>query len=144
MFASILIIVLCTLLLGYWFRFSCILLLRSHSEQANSSLSTIQGTFVCAEAQKRLKNAAQLDPVHALLQRDFEVLTYLIRHASGVKLESFEEKLLVWDYKAMRFWYAVTKTAAPEQARQALGEMASVMTILAGRLGQRAGLPSEA
>ncbi len=144
MFASVFVIVVCSALLAYWFRFSCILLLRTHGEQANNLTAGIQGTFGCAEARERLEKDDHLDGVHAVLQRDFEVLTYLVRHASGVKLESFEEKLLVWDYKAMRLWYAVTKTAAPEQARRALSEMASVMTILAGRLGERAGLPVEA
>jgi hypothetical protein len=38
----------------------------------------------------------------------------------------------------------VTKTAAPEQARAALGEMASVLAILAGRIGRRAGVHGEA
>jgi hypothetical protein len=37
----------------------------------------------------------------------------------------------------------VTRTAAPEQARQSLAEMASVLNVLAGRIGQRAGLTTE-
>jgi hypothetical protein len=55
-----------------------------------------------------------------------------------------EERLLVWDYKMMSFWYSVTRTAAPEQARQALREMTSVLTLLAGRMGERAGVQNEA
>ena len=143
MFASVLIIVLCTALLGYWFRYSCILLLRSSVEQVGAMNLAIQGTFQSAEIQGCLQTA-ELDPLHAVLQRDYQVLTYLVRHASGVKLESFEEKLLVWDYKVMQFWYSVTKTAAPEQARQALCEMASVITVLSSRIGQRAGVGVEA
>lgn len=143
MFASVLIIVLCTALLGYWFRYSCILLLRSSVEQVGAMNLAMQGTFQSAEIQGRLQTA-ELDPLHAVLQRDYQVLTYLVRHASGVKLESFEEKLLVWDYKVMQFWYSVTKTAAPEQARQALCEMASVITVLSSRIGQRAGVGVEA
>jgi hypothetical protein len=143
MFASVLIIVLCTALLAYWFRYSCILLLRNSIEEVGAMNPAMQGTFQSAEIQDRLQTA-ELDPLHAVLQRDYQVLTYLVRHASGVKLESFEEKLLVWDYKVMQFWYSVTKTAAPEQARQALCEMASVITILSSRIGQRAGVGVEA
>ena len=44
----------------------------------------------------------------------------------------------------MQVWYSLTRTAAPEQARNALREMASVLGILAGRIGQRAGMQSEA
>ena len=143
MFASALIIVLCSALLAYWFRYSCILLLRNSAEEVCAMNPAMLGTFQSAEIQDRL-HSAELDPLHAVLQRDYEVLTYLVRHASSVKLESFEEKLLVWDYKVMQFWYSVTKTAAPEQARQALCEMASVITVLSGRIGQRAGLGVEA
>jgi hypothetical protein len=144
MFASVLIIVLSSALLAYWFRYSCILLLRNLTQQAPVLNPAMQGTFSFGEIRDRLQSGAQMDPLHGMLQRDYQVLTYLVRHASGVKLESFEEKLLIWDYTVMRFWYALTKTAAPDQARQALGEMVSVLSILAGRIGQRTGVQSEA
>ena len=144
MFASVLILVLCSGLLAYWFRYSCVLLLKNQAEQVASLRLAIHGTFSCSEVQEQLREAADLDPLHQMLQRDFEVLTYLVRHASAVKLENFEEKLLVWDYKVMQFWYGFTRTAAPEQAREALSEMASVISILSSRLGQRAGAVSEA
>ena len=94
--------------------------------------------------QDGLENGAPLDPLHQLLTRDYRVLTYLVRHSSRVKLENFEERLLVWDYKVMQFWYGVTKTAAPDKARKALREMATVLTVLSGRIGQRAGVVFEA
>jgi hypothetical protein len=144
MFASVLIIVLCSALLAYWFRFSCILLLRNSAEQASSLSFAMQGTFKCAEIHDGLENGAALDPLHQMLSRDYQVLTYLVRHSSRVKLESFEERLLVWDYKVMQFWYGVTKTAAPAQARQALREMATVLTVLSSRIGERAGVAVEA
>lgn len=104
----------------------------------------MQGTFQSEAIQEGLQNNAPLDPLHNLLTRDYEVLTYLVRHSSRVKLESFEERLLVWDYKVMQFWFGLTKTAAPEQAREALREMATVLTVLSGRIGQRAGVAAEA
>jgi hypothetical protein len=144
MFASILIIVLCAALLVYWFRYSCILLLRNSADEANALSSAMQGTFQGAAIQDSLEKGADLDPLHNLLKRDYQVLTYLVRHSSRVKLESFEERLLVWDYKAMQFWFGVTKTAAPDQAREALREMASVLAVLSGRIGHRAGVAAEA
>ena len=143
MLASVLIIVLCSGLLIYWFRYSCILLLRNCTEQLGAVNPGLQGTFQYTEIQNRLRSEA-LQTLHAALQRDYQVLTYLVRHASGVKLENFEEKLLAWDYKLMRVWYSVTKTAAPDQAREALCEMASVIAILSSRIGQRAGVGVEA
>jgi len=144
MLSSIFIIVICAALLVYWFRYTCILLVRNGAEEAQSFSPAAQASFSFHDVQNRLGSEAQLDPLHHALQRDYEVLTYLVRHASGLAFESFEERLLVWDYQLMQGWYSVTKTAAPEQARSALREMASVLMILAGRIGNRAGVHGEA
>jgi hypothetical protein len=141
MFASTLIIVLSSGLLLYWFRYSCALLLENSAE---TLASADRITFRFGEIQDRLRTETQLAPLHALLQRDYQVLTYLVQNASGLGLASFEERMLVWDYKLMSFWYSFTQTAAPEQARQALREMTSVLTVLAGRIGERAGVRSQA
>ena len=144
MLASILIILFSTALLVYWFRYTCILLVRNAAEEVGVAQPPTQGHFHFGEVQNRLRSEDELDPLHSALQRDYQVLTYFTRHASGLQLASFEERLLVWDYQLMQFWYSVTKTAAPDQAREALAEMASVLGILAGRVGERAGVRSEA
>jgi hypothetical protein len=144
MVASIVVIVVSVGLLLYWFRYTCILLIRNGADEVRVSSAAVQNSFSFGEVQDRLLSEAELDPLHRSLQRDYQVLTYLVRHASGVELANWEERLLVWDYKLMRFWYAITRTAAPEQARAALTEMASILGILAGRIGQRAGVHSEA
>ena len=142
MFASVLIIIFSTALLLYWFRYSCALLLQNGQSEA---LQTIDhATFRSGEIQNRLSTDSQLAPLYAQLERDYQVLTYLAKNASGLNLEGMEERLLVWDYKMMSLWYSITRTAAPEQARQALREMASVLTLLAGRMGERAGVHGEA
>jgi hypothetical protein len=144
MLASILIIVFSLALLVYWFRYSCILLLRDYQELADSSRAIVDSRFRVGEVQERLRTASLLDPLHASLQRDYQVLTYLLEHAAGLELEAFEDRLLVIDYKVMQWWYHMTKTAAPSQARQALKEMASVLGILVGKIDQRAALHTEA
>src|SRR4051812_37636692 len=144
MIASIIIIIVSGALLLYWFRFTCILLVRNGVEEVRTLGVAIPGSFSFSEVQNRLHSAEELDPLHSALQNDYQVLSYLVAHASGLKLESFEERLLVWDYRVMQLWYSITKTAAPAQAREALGEMASVLGIIAGRIGQRAGLQPQA
>lgn len=144
MVASIVVIVFSTGLLIYWFRYTCILLVRNGAEEVRAASAAVQNNFNYSQVQDRLASDADLDPLHRSLQRDFQVLTYLVRHASGLEWSGFEERLLVWDYKFMRLVYAVTRTAAPEQAREALTEMAAVLSILAGRIGQRAGVQSQA
>jgi hypothetical protein len=144
MIGSFVVIFFSAALLMYWFRYTCILLVRNGAEELRAANAAVQKNFNFGEIQDRIRSEVSLDPLHQSLQRDYQILTYLVRHASNLELESFEERMLVWDYKLMRVWYGVTKTAAPERARAALSEMASVLSILAGRIGQRAGLQSQA
>ena len=144
MIASILIIGFSVLLLGYWFRYSCIVLLRSHAERTASASAVPDTRFCFAEVQARLRTAEALDPLHLSLQRDYEVLIYLLQHAAGLSMESFEDRLLVLDYKVMQWWYRLTRVAAPQQARQALYEMASILNVLAQKMGEHAGVQTEA
>ena len=142
MLASILIIVISAAFLLYWFRYTCLILVRDYADHGSSAAA--QSSFSFSEVQARLKTDPELDSLHGALDHDYQVLTYLVRHASGLALESFEERMLVWDYKLMQLWYSLTRTAAPEMAREALREMASVLGILAGRIGERAGVHAEA
>ena len=136
MLASLLIIGFSLALLVYWFRYSCILLLR------NSPLGAAPDSFL-TQAHQHL-GSAELDPLHRALQRDYQVLTYLLEHAAGLELDSAGDHILGWDYKVMRWWYRLTKSAFPDQARQALLEMAAVLTILAQKISQQAGSRIEA
>ena len=144
MIASFLIIGFSLLLLLYWFRYSCILLLRSHAERTAAASAVPDSRFCFADEQARLGAAEELDPLHLSLQRDYEILIYLLQHAAGLNLESFEDRLLVLDYKVMQYWYRLTRIAAPQQARHALYEMASILNVLAQKMGEHAGLETEA
>lgn len=131
MIGSVLIIAFSLVLFVYWFRYSCLLLLRSHAGQQVAA-----SRFHCASAHQELKAGTELDRLHQSLDRDYRVLTYLFKHAAGLELEQLEYRLLVLDYKVMRGWYRLTKSAAPQQAKRALGEMADVLNVLVGRIGQ--------
>ena len=144
MVASVVVIVFSCGLLFYWFRYTCILLIRNGAEDVRAASAAVQNSFSFGDVRDRLLFEFELDPLHKSLQRDYQVLTYLVRHASGLELANWEERLLVWDYKLMQCWYALTRTAAPQQARAALGEMAAVLGILAGRIGHRAGVQGQA
>jgi hypothetical protein len=141
MLASVLIIAFSLVLFIYWFRYSCILLLRNRADQPALDAAD---RFSFAHVQQSLKTAVELDPLHLSLERDYKVLTYLLEHAAGLELEQLEYRLLVLDYKVMRGWYRLTKSAAPRQARRALAEMADILGVLVGRIGQQAGIRNEA
>lgn len=143
MLASILIIGFSLILLVYWFRYSCILLLRNFTEQPVSS-RTGDNRFGFPEVQHRLKTGCDLDPLWTSLDRDYRMISYLLAHAPGLGLQNFEDRLLVWDYQVMQFWYRFTRLVAPVQARKALTEMASILSVLAQKIGEHAGLRGEA
>ena len=144
MVASILILVFSLVLLIYWFRYSCMLLLEKNQELASSVRTIPDARFSFTEVQERLAGEAELAPLHASLRRDYQLLIYLVEHASRLELESFEDRLLVWDYKVMQWWYGLTRIAFPSQARHALAEMAAVIALLARRVSDQAGVQSPA
>jgi hypothetical protein len=128
MVASILISVVSLVLLSYWFRYSCLLLLRNQAQPAP----------------QHHQHEGDLDPLRRALERDYQMLTYLCRHAAGLGEQSLEERILILDFKLMRLWYRLTRTLAPTQARNALSEMAAVVAFLGQRIGEQAGLQPEA
>src|SRR5438046_5600534 len=144
MFASILIIGVSVALFVYWFRYCCMLLLRRSQEQMSAEPESMDSRFSVANVLERLGTQEELDPLHRALDRDYQVFTYLVQHAAGLELASLDDRLLLVNYKLMRLWYHVTKTAAPHQARKALTEMASILGVLVHKMGQQAGLHAEA
>ncbi len=141
MLASLLIIGISLVLFIYWFRYSCILLLRDRVGQA---APVADNRFSYVDVQSRLKTEQDLDPLVRALDRDYQIFTYLVQHAVGLELGSVEDRLLVLDYKVMQWRYRLTKTAAPVQARRALSEMASILSVLVGRMSEQAGVRTEA
>lgn len=139
MIASVLIIAFSLVLFVYWFRYSCLLLLRRGSELPVAAVSR----FNYGAVQEGLKAGLELDPLRQSLDRDYRLLTYLLNHAAGLELEQLEYRLLVIDYKMMQAWYRFTKSTAPMQARRALAEMADVLNVLDSRIAEHTGARTE-
>jgi hypothetical protein len=125
MLASALIIGLSLILLVYWFRYSCLMLLQNQEERAEASSRADFET-------------APLDALRRALDRDYQVLTYLLEHAAGIELDRIEQRLMLLDYKLMQWGYRLTCTLAPRQARKALREMAAVLDALNRRMNHQA------
>jgi hypothetical protein len=140
MIASILIIVFSLVLLAYWFRYSCVLLLRHNAAEADP----MDNRFGFARVQRELQGEANLDTLHRTLERDYRLLMYLVEHAAGLNLPSLEDRLLVIDYKVMQLYYRAMKFLAPEQARRALAEMASIVAVLVQHMSDQAGVQAQA
>ena len=143
MITSVFIIAISVILFVYWLRYSCVMLLRSAQERGEMAKSADE-RFSVAAVQERLKIGGDLDPLEQALERDYHVVTYLIEHAADLELASIENKLLVLDYQLMRVWSRVTRTVAPQQSRKALSEMASVLSVLVGQMGDQNPLQTQA
>jgi hypothetical protein len=66
---------------------------------------------------------------------DCQVLTKLLNQAGGS--HTFERRLLALDYQVMNVWHQLTRTNALVRARKALAEMASILSYIAGDIGQQ-------
>jgi len=140
MLASILISAVSVILLVYWFRYTCLILLRQQNEE---SVNTPQARLGLLQAEEQVSNEPELDPLHQSLERDYRLLTYLLQHAGGVGTPSIEDRLLKLDYLLMRAWYRLTRSVAPQCARRALMERAAVVDCLARKMGSHARLQPE-
>ena len=143
MISGVLIIAISMLLLAYWLRYSCVILLRDAQERT-ATFTVADERFSASSVLERLKTEADLAPLERALERDYRVVTYIIEYATDLELASIENKLLVLDYKLMRLWSRLTRTLAPQQSRRALTEMASVLRVLAGQMGPSKQLQMEA
>ena len=140
MLASILITAVSFVLLCYWFRYSCLLLLRNRLEQA---APTQDHRFSYAQVREQVETAADLDPLRLSLERDYRIVTYLLQHTAGLGTQtSLEDRLLQLDYRLMHHWYGLTHSAAPKLARRALSEMAEIVACLAQKMAP-AGVQSQ-
>jgi hypothetical protein len=142
MIAGILIIAFSLILFVYWFRYSCLLLLRNTAERSAPVVEDQR--FSVSRVIEALKSQGELAPLERALERDYHVLTYLIEHAADLELASVENRILLFDYKLMRVWSHLTRTAAPEQSRRALTEMASILGVLVRKMGEQSGMQAEA
>src|SRR6185436_17998612 len=79
MLASILIISISFVLLIYWFRYSCILLLRGYAEQPAAAHADSRFSF--GAIAERLGEEPPMDALHQALRRDYQLITYLLQHA---------------------------------------------------------------
>jgi len=116
----------------YWFRYTVLLLL-SEEEQVEGH-GTVIGQLSVLETREALRQAQgdlPLDRLHRALDNDYRMLRYLLDHAAGMGLRPLEQYLLIFDYRVMNVWYRLARN------RRALDEMASVLSYIAYKMGER-------
>ena len=137
--ATITITVSSVLLFGYWFRYTCLLILSAKTtrDYAADIATANQLSFLQVQTQLR-ENPADLNRLQASLDRDLAVVTYLIQNASGHGEWGMEDRMLQLNYRLMGAWFSVSQRFSPEAGRRALDEMSMIVSHFANSLGEQA------
>lgn len=143
MIASIFIILVSAALLAYWFRYACVLILRTRTGKDHAVAMATANGLRFHQIQGRLVREtpfADLPALQKALESDYRLLTYLIEHTSGLEVGglTIEQRMLMLDFKAMRVVCAFSRWVGIDHARTALEEMSSILNYLANAMGERA------
>ena len=127
------------LMLGYWFRYSCLLILSAESirDYAADIAAANQLSFLQVQAELRDQQPADLNRLQASLDRDLKVVTYLIQNATQGEW-GMEARMLKLNYRLMSTWCSVSQRFSPEAGRRALDEMSMIVSHFANSLGEQA------
>ena len=128
------------LLLGYWFRYTCLLILSAKTTRDYAAEVAEANQLSFLEVQARLRAevpAANLDNLHAALDRDYARITELLKAGSGQDLP-LEDRMMQLNYRATQVWYQATRRISSSAARSALDEMSMMVSHFANSMGERA------
>jgi hypothetical protein len=125
------------LLFGYWFRYTCLLILSAKTAHDYSREVAAANQLGFLGAQSQLTTSApDLDRLRAELDRDYAALNRLIKTSTG---DSFlENRMLAINYRMMGTWYRCSKAFSGVAARRALEEMSMVVAHMANAVGEHA------
>ena len=142
MIASIFIILVSAALLAYWYRYTCVLILRTRTVKDYAAGMATANDLRFHEIQGRLVReapAADLPSLQKALESDYRLLTYLVEHTAGLEVGglTLEQRMLMIDFKAMRLVCVLSRWVGIDYARAALEEMSSILNHLANAMGER-------
>jgi hypothetical protein len=142
---TVLITVSSALLFGYWFRYTCLLILsaRTTRDYAAEIAQVNQLSFLQVQAQLR-DQPVHLDRLQAALDRDYAAITNLIQNASGQGDWGMEDRMLQLNYRLMGAWCGISRRFSNEMGRRALDEMSTIIAHFANAMGERAAVGAAA
>lgn len=135
--ATITITVSSVLLFGYWFRYTCLLILSAKTSRDFAGEVAAANQLGFPEVQSQLRaNAVDLGPLCDALDRDYLVLARLMQQ--GDVSSPVEKRMLAINYKLTRAWYRVSRHVSAAAARRALDEMSMMVAHFANVMGEQA------
>lgn len=142
MVSGLLIACLVLVLSVYWFRYNCRSILKTGTSRDRVEYVASANQLAFLEVEARLGGdwqAAEMSVMNDSLQRDYVVLTCLLRYtAAPGSAFSMDQRMLMADFKLMQRWYSLTRRlymTAP--ARHSLAERARVLAHFADTLAAR-------
>ena len=137
---SVIMVVSAVILLWYWFRYACLLILTAETphDYAEEVASVNQLSFPEVRSRLRRHDTQDLDSLQQSLERDFAIIAYLLDHTPKVSSDArLEDALLRVHYRTMSVCFRLTRSFMCEVATQALQEMSLVVAHLANHMGER-------
>ena len=137
--ATSIITVSSALLFGYWYRYTCLLILcaKTTKDYAGEVAAANQLSFSEIQAQLAAGSGQDLDRLQQALDRDYARLNSLFANVSRTEVR-LEDRMLQLDYCLMGAWYNVSCRFSSRLAQAALQEMSMVVEHFANSLGERA------
>jgi hypothetical protein len=115
------------LLFGYWFRYTCLLILSTKTVRdfTGEVAAANQLSFLEVQTRPRVCSTANLEQLHAALDRDYAVLVSLLEKAAGAEdgQSSLETRMLQLNYRCMAAWSRVSRRFSLQASCRALEEM---------------------
>lgn len=135
---TILIMAGSALLFGYWFRYTCLLILSAKTtrDYAGEVARANQLSFLEVQAELRAEGPVDLDKLQSALDRDYALVSYLTQQGSPEF--RLEDRMLQVSYRLARTWCQTVRSVSPESARRSLDEMSMVISHFANAMGERA------
>jgi hypothetical protein len=142
MTASIFFVSVSLVLFAYWFRYTCLLILSTRPARDFAKDVAEANRLNFRDVQERLAgnlSTADLDTLQNKLDRDYALITCLLRHGAEFKVagSAIEQRMLMVHYALMRRWYSFARRLSVTRGRQAIEEMAQIVNHFAGVMGER-------
>ncbi len=125
------------ILLAYWFRYTCVLILGAKPARDYAAQVAVTNRLSFPLVQQTLDAGAafaELDALCRQLDRDYMLLTCLMRHGAEFREigQSLEDRMLMLDFAIMKRAFSMRRSG------EALREMANIVQHFANQMGEHA------
>ena len=126
----------------YWFRYTCVLMLSARTTKDFGAEVAAANRLGYVEFDGRIgtMTSSELEAVHRSLQRDYRLVSALLRQAGEWKVggNSLEDMMLRADFQLMKLAYGVSRRVSDARARSAVKEMTQIVAHMANAFGEQA------